>query len=161
MNTSRVFLTESEFEEIFGKEISRVLQVLSKNATHICSLCKGDCCREIGCRLYSEKFSSCPISEIRPRECRFHFCHRIVDATPLSQEYREVLEEPTKDLLKDEQGIGAKLFPLFPQFPLDTEGLRSLGIEEAGSVIRAFENGALDQDQARDILKDLCRNTGK
>jgi hypothetical protein len=162
MNTPKIFLTEGEFEELFGKEISRIARVLSEIAKSRCSVCRGKCCREIGCGLYSEKFSSCPIYEIRPRECRFHFCNEILNEAPLSQEDKELLEAPIKDLLKDEKERNSELFPLFPQFPLDSEGLTSLGIkEEVDRIIRAFEDGELDENQAGDVLKNLCRNTGK
>jgi hypothetical protein len=160
MNTSKIFLTEEEFEELFGKEISRIARVLSEIAKDKCSLCRGKCCREIGCGLYSEKFSSCPIYEIRPRECRFHFCHEVLDEAQLSQGDKELLEKPIKDLLKDGGEWDSELFPLFPQFPLDVEGLTSLGIkEEASKIIRAFEDGELGESQARDLLKSLCLNT--
>ena len=162
MNTSKIFLTEEEFEELFGKEISRVTEALNGNAKDKCLVCRGECCREIGCGLYLEKFSSCPIYEIRPRECRFHFCKEVLDAAQLSQEDKELLEKPIKDLLKDEKEQNSELFPLFPQFPLDSEGLTSLGIkEEADKIIKAFEDGELDGNQAGDLLKSLCQDTGK
>ena len=162
MNTSKIFLTEGEFEELFGREIARVTRVLSEIAADRCSVCRGKCCREIGCGLYSEKFSYCPIYEIRPRECRFHFCSEILNEATLSQEDKELLEKPIKDLLKDEKEQNSELFPLFPQFPLDSESLTSLGIkEEADKIIKAFEDGELDGNQAGDLLKSLCQDTGK
>ncbi len=162
MSTSKIFLTEGEFGELFGREIARITRVLSEIAKDKCSVCKGKCCREIDCGLYSEKFSSCPIYEIRPRECRFHFCHEVLDEAQLSQEDKELLETPLKDLLKDEKERNSELFPLFPQFPLDSEGLTSLGIkEEAERVIKAFEDGELDENQAGDLLKSFCQSTGK
>jgi hypothetical protein len=162
MDTTKIFLTEGEFEELFGKEIARVTKVLSEIAKDRCSICRGKCCKEIGCGLYSEKFSYCPIYEIRPRECRFHFCHEVLDAAQLSQEDKELLEKPIKDLLGNEKERNSELFPLFPQFPLDPEGLTSLGIkEEAERVIKVFEDGELEENQAGDLLKNLCQNTGK
>ncbi len=162
MNTSKIFLTEGEFEELFGKGIARITSVLSETAKNRCSVCRGECCREIGCGLYSEKFNSCPIYEIRPRECRFHFCHEVLDEAQLSQEDKELLETPLKDLLKDEKERSSELFPLFPQFPLDSEGLTSLGIRgEADKIIKAFEDGELDENQSGDLLKSLCQSTGK
>jgi len=162
MNASKIFLTEEEFEELFGKEISRITRVLNENAKNRCSACRGKCCREIGCGFYSEKFNSCPIYEMRPRECRFHFCKEILEEVPLSQEDKELLEAPIKDLLKDEEGRNSELFPLFPQFPLDVEGLALLGIKgEADKIVKAFEDGELGEKQAGDLLKSLCRNTGK
>lgn len=162
MDMSRIFLTDHEFEGLFGEELSRVLRILKENAKDKCSPCKGECCRVIACELYSEKFSSCPIYDIRPRECRFHFCREILDTAPLSKEDRELFEKPTRDLLKnDEEGKQSELFPMFPQFPLDPEGLASLGIDEASRVTKAFEEGELDEDQAVYLLRNLCRCKGK
>lgn len=162
MDMYKIFLTDEEFEQIFGKELSRITRVLTETAKNKCSLCKGNCCREIGCGLYSERFSSCPIHEIRPRECRFHFCQKVLAEASLGQEDRDLLEMPLKDLLKDERKWNSELFPLFPDFPLDSQGLTSLGIkEEADRVITAFENGELDENQAGDSLKNLCQNTGR
>jgi hypothetical protein len=158
MNTSSIFLTEEEFEELFGKEVSRIIRVLGETAKNKCLACRGKCCREIGCGFYSEKFNSCPIYEIRPRECRYHFCHEILSEAPLSDEDKEILEKPLEDLLGDEKERISKLFPLFPQFALDSEGLTSLGIkEEVNSIIRAFEDGEMDENQAGNLLKSLCR----
>jgi hypothetical protein len=45
---------------------------------------------------------------------------------------------------------------------LDSEGLTSLGIkEEAERVIKAFEDGELDENQAGGLLESLCQGTGK
>lgn len=162
MDDSRIFLTDEEFAQLFGEAISRVTRVLAETAESKCLVCKGKCCLEIGCGLYSGKFSFCPIYELRPRECRFHFCHKILNEVALAQEDREILEMPVKDLLRDEAGRGSKLFPLFPQFPLDSEGLTGLGIqEEVSRVIKAFENSELDENQAKDLLKSLCLNTDR
>ena len=72
------------------------------------------------------------------------------------------MEKPLKDLLGSEKEWSSELFPLFPQFPLNPEGLTSLGIkEEVDRIIRAFEDGELDENQTGDLLKNLCQNTGK
>ncbi len=156
-NASDIFLTDDRFNELFGPEISRVTQVLNETGSIKCSACKGKCCREIGCRFYSEKFDSCPIYELRPRECRYHFCKQLLDEAPLSQEAKEVLQKPLKDLLNSENQAVSKLFSLSSQFPLDSEGLASLGIgEEVNNIVAAFEEGKLDEGQAKGSLRSLC-----
>jgi len=156
-NASDIFLTDDEFNELFGVEISRVSQVLNETGRIKCSACKGKCCREIGCRFYSKKFDSCPIYEIRPRECRYHFCNQLLDEAPLSEEAKEVLQKPLKDLLNSENQAVSRLFSLSSQFPLDSEGLASLGIgEEVNNIVTAFEDGELDECQAKDSLRSLC-----
>lgn len=162
VNTSNIFLTDEEFKELFGKEVSRITRVLNKAAESKCSACKGNCCKEIGCALYSEAFSYCPIYEIRPRECRYHFCMSVMNEAPLTQEDKELLNKPINDLFRGNKEQISRLFTLFPQFPLDSEGLASLGIkEEVNRMIKAFEDGELDENQAADLLKSLCLNAAR
>lgn len=157
VDTSGIFLTDEQFEELFGREISRIIRVLSEAAKNKCSSCRGKCCREIGCGFYSEKLSSCPIYEIRPRECRYHFCNEILDEAPLGKEDKELLMRPIQDLLGDGRERIPKFFTAFPQFPLDSEGLASLGIrEEVSNIIEAFESGELAENRAGDLLRGLC-----
>ena len=162
MNTSKIFLTDSDFEAIFGSAIADVVRTLDEFGNEKCSSCVGKCCREIGCGLYSDKFSFCPIYAIRPRECRYHFCHEILNNAPLDQNARELLNKPIKDLMDSEKGKITEMFPLFPHFMADSEGLTSLGIKEkVDTAIEAFEKGKLDENQARNLLKTICLYTGK
>jgi len=163
MSTCKIFLTQDEFERIAGEDLSRVIGLLSDTGKSLCSRCKGECCVVIGCELYSEKFRVCPILEIRPRECRFHFCHRVLEEALLSPDDREVFEKPIKDLLRnDEEGRNSKLFPLFPQFPLDLDGLVILKIGDAvRSIVVEFENGQICETRAIEKLMALCLATGK
>ncbi|MCD6567312.1 MAG: hypothetical protein J7K94_01035 [Dehalococcoidia bacterium] len=162
MKKSRIFLTDADFAELFGPEIARITRALGKVAEEKCPACGGKCCVDIGCGLYSEKFSCCPIYEIRPRECRYHFCWEISNAETLSQEDREVLDKPVENLLGCDSVRVSEMFPLFPEFPLDAAGLVSLGIkEEVDSIVTAFESGKMDETQARNMLKELCLSTAK
>jgi hypothetical protein len=162
MNTSRIFLTDNDFEAIFGLDISGIVRILGEFGNRKCSSCGGKCCREIGCRFYSEKFSFCPIYEIRPRECRYHFCHDVLNSAPLDQNQKELLKKPIKDLMGSEKGKLAELFPTFPHFMVDSEGLTLLGIkEEVDGTMETFEKGELSEEQARDILAATCLGTGR
>ena len=159
MNPSSIFLTDEEFEELSGTEIASVTRALNKTGTDKCSACKGKCCMEIGCGLYSEKFTFCPVYDVRPRECRYHFCNSILGEAPLSAEAKELLEKPIQELLDSDKARLSELFTQFPQFPLDSQGLASLGIQEkVNRVIQDFEEGELDEHQARGFLKSLCLN---
>jgi len=162
LNAAKIFLTESDFEAIFGGEITGVVRTLGEFGSNRCLSCGGRCCREIGCAFYSEKFSFCPIYEIRPRECRYHFCHEILNNAPLGQEARELLNRPIKDLMGSEKGKLAELFPAFPHFMVDSNGLTLLGIKEkVDSTMNAFEKGELSEQQARDMLTAACLGTGR
>lgn len=162
MNASKVFLTDSDFEAIFGSEIAGIVRSLGEFGEEKCSACKGKCCREIGCGFYSEKFSFCPIYEIRPRECRYHFCHEILNNAPLDQKAKELLNKPIKDLLGSQKDKIIELFPLFPNFMVDSEGLTLLGIkQQVDDVLKALEKGELDENETMSLLKAVCLCAGK
>ncbi|MDY6835892.1 MAG: hypothetical protein SVY53_13950 [Chloroflexota bacterium] len=163
MSTHKIFLNQDEFEWILGEDLSRVIGLLGNAGKSLCLCCKGECCVVIGCELYSEKFGTCPILEIRPRECRFHFCQRVLNEASLNPEDRAVFEKPISDLLRnDEEGRESELFPLFPQFPLDGDGLAILGIGDAvRSIMWDFKSGQIGETLATDKLKAICLATGK
>ncbi len=155
--TTDIFLTDQQFEALFGSEIARITRILNQIAREKCSTCKGACCQQIECRLYSEKLNGCPIYEIRPRECRYHFCNEILTRAPLSRDYKDLLMKPITELLGDKKGPVSSLFTQFPTFPLDDEGLCLLGIKEkASSIMNAWEHDEIDESQARGLLKSLC-----
>lgn len=155
--TADIFLTDQQFEALFGSEIAQITRILNRVATDKCSTCKGDCCRQIECRLYSEKLSGCPIYEIRPRECRYHFCNEILTRAPLSRDYKDLLMKPVTELLGDNKGPISSLFTQFPTFPLDDEGLGLLGIKEkATRIMNAWERGEIDEHRTQGLLKSLC-----
>lgn len=162
MNASKIFLTDSDFESIFGEEVARIVRTIGNASGDKCSACGGKCCREIQCGFFSEKFSLCPIYEIRPRECRYHFCHEILNSISLNEEDRELLNKPIKDLLHHKGNVINDLFPLFPNFMIDREGLTLLGIKgQVDTIMQAYNKGELEEDQACILLKVACLSTGK
>jgi hypothetical protein len=158
MKASEIFLTDEEFEALFGAEISAVTRVLNETSLGKCSACGGMCCRDIGCELYSRKFGRCPIYDIRPRECRYHFCHAIFEAAPLSKEEKGLLQKPINEFFSGNKEQLSRMFPLFPVFAVSSEGLALLGIKrEVKSIMDGFEQGRLDQNQAKHLLQNVCR----
>jgi len=157
MDYKKIFLTDDEFEELFGWQISRIVKILNETAGTVCPPCDGYCCKNIHCGLYSEKFSTCPIYEIRPRECRYHFCNDVFTRAPLSKEEKDMMVQPVEELICGDKGDIARLFFLFPEFPLDDKGLAARGIKEAVDRIKNdFEEGRLDQSSTFTRLKELC-----
>lgn len=71
-------LTDDEVRDLFGAETAAALATFDRYSEEsgLCASCGGDCCREIGCEVYSTLFEECPIHATRPLLCRFHFCHR-------------------------------------------------------------------------------------
>jgi hypothetical protein len=154
---TKIFLTDGEFEELFGLEIARLVRVLNETAMQVCPPCNGRCCKHIGCIFYSEKFSACPIFEIRPRECRYHFCNDVFIKAPLSKEEKEMMVKPVEELVCGDKGKIARLFFLFPEFPLDEKGLDSMGVKEGVEHIKkTFEEGKLDESSTFTLLRGLC-----
>ena len=72
------FLTEEELEGLFGVEVMELMRRLDAYSREhrLCLECGGMCCQDIGCEVYLREFGGCPIQEVRPVACRFHFCHR-------------------------------------------------------------------------------------
>lgn len=71
-------LTDAEVGELFGPGTAAAMAFLDGHSREsgLCASCGGECCREIGCEVYSPLFEQCPIYDNRPLLCRFHFCHR-------------------------------------------------------------------------------------
>lgn len=158
LNT-KIFLTDGEFGELFGPRIAGLVGVMNEAAAGICPRCNGYCCKNIRCVFYSGHFSTCPIFDRRPRECRYHFCNEVFTAAPLTGEEKDLMQQPVEELICGNKGEIASLFFLFPEFPLDEKGLETLGIkEEVQQIIGDFEKGNLDEAVAFERLKQLCRD---
>ena len=155
LNT-RIFLTDQDFKELFGEQIYRLVGIMNAAAGDICHPCNGYCCRNINCRFYSEYFSTCPIFDRRPRECRYHFCNQVFNAAQLTKEEKDLMQQPVEELICGDRGEIARLFFLFPEFPLDERGLISLGIKDEVDKIKGeFEEGKLSQEIAFGKLQAL------
>ena len=158
LNT-RIFLTDSGFAELFGPGITRLVGIMNEAAATVCPPCNGYCCKNIRCMFYSLKFSTCPIFDRRPRECRYHFCSEVFTAAPLTRDEKDLMQQPVEELICGSRGEIARLFFLFPEFPLDEKGLTMLGIRhEVQQIIGEFEQGKLDEAVAFERLKQLCRD---
>jgi len=158
LNT-KIFLTDGEFGELFGSGIARLVGIMNEAAATVCPRCNGYCCKNIRCMFYSGYFSTCPIFDRRPRECRYHFCSEVFAAAPLTKDERDLMQQPVEELICGSKGEIAKLFFLFPEFPLDENGLAQLGIKhEVQQIMGDFEHGNLAEDAAFERLKQLCRD---
>jgi hypothetical protein len=158
LNT-KIFLTDGDFGELFGPGIDRLVNIMNEAAAAVCPRCNGYCCKNIRCMFYSGYFSTCPIFDRRPRECRYHFCSEVFTAAPLTKEERDLMQQPVEELICGSRGEIARLFFLFPEFPLDENGLALLGIKhEVQQIMGAFEQGNLNEDAAFERLKQLCRD---
>ncbi|MCX6001590.1 MAG: hypothetical protein NTY79_03540 [Chloroflexi bacterium] len=152
----RIFLTDGDFRELFGDQIYHLVGLMNAAAGKICPPCNGYCCRNINCGFYSEYFSTCPIFDRRPRECRYHFCNEVFNAAPLTKDEKDLMQQPVEELICGDRGEIARLFFLFPEFPLDEKGLISLGIGDEVAKIKAeFEEGRISQDIAFARLRKL------
>jgi hypothetical protein len=155
---TRIFLTDADFEELFGPRVSRLVSIMNMAARNVCPSCNGYCCKNIGCLFYSEYFGACPIFDRRPRECRYHFCNEVFQAAPLTRDEKDMMQQPIEELICGGRGEIARLFHLFPEFPLDEKGLESLGMRDSVEIIkRYFEEGKLGEECAFSRLKALCK----
>lgn len=156
LNT-KVFLTDRDFRELFGDQVYRLVSIMNEAAGGICPPCNGYCCSNIKCGFYSKYFSTCPIFDLRPRECRYHFCNQVFNAAPLTKDEKDLMQKPVEELICGDRGEIARLFFLFPEFPLDEKGLALLGIGGDVDKIKAeFEEGKISQEAAFVRLRALC-----
>lgn len=157
------FLTDREFEILFGAQIAEATRMLARHATGICQSCAGECCRRIACEFYSDKFDNCSIHEYRPIKCRFYYCEKILENEMLSDEARWLLNRPARELserLRDDQGLR-----IFIEPPVRIGGqswLAQLGVEaEVSGIVQSVNNGQITPGLGRDRLVRLveqCRN---
>lgn len=156
LNT-RIFLTDAEFEELFGPKISRIVALMNEAAQDVCPPCNGYCCKNIKCVLYSEKFSTCPIYEIRPRECRYHFCHQVFQHASLTDEEKDMMQQPIEELICGNRGEIARLFFLFPDFPLDRESPFGRWAQpHIETIINDYTSGLIQEPTAFERIMSLC-----
>ena len=66
------------------------------------------------------------------------------------------MQQPVEELICGDRGEIARLFFLFPEFPLDERGLILLGIRDEVDKIRGeFEEGRISQEAAFGRLRAL------
>lgn len=72
------FVTDTELEDNLDLQIVQALRLLDgiNRAQSICSQCGGQCCRDMGCELFTAELGCCPIADYRPLLCRFHYCEK-------------------------------------------------------------------------------------
>ncbi len=155
----RVFYSDAEFAAAFGQQAAGAIRMLGRYAAPLCQDCGGECCRRIGCELYSPSFSTCPIFELRPAKCRLYFCERILESEALSAEERAMLNQPAVEISEAlRRGWGLGIFIEPPIRIGDRSWLASLGIEEdVIAVTAALGSGRTDAAGAASRLRAIVR----
>ena len=157
--SQKVFLTDSEFDDIAGRDIVKALQALTsdEHTQRACAACHGKCCADIGCGFYSTKFDCCPIFEYRPAKCRLFFCSQVLEHESLDGETRELLDmqvQKLSDIVKP--GSAGAVFGDAPASEGCERSLTGLEVEiEAKRAVEAMESGLVDPNTARDQLRAL------
>jgi hypothetical protein len=73
---------------------------------------------------------------------------------------KDLMQQPVEELVCGNRGEIAKLFFMFPEFPLDSKGVELLGIAgEIDKYKQEFEEGVISEEEAFGKLKELCSNT--
>lgn len=138
-----VFLTDAEFEALFGDDVAKAIRALSKYAGDICRECGGDCCQRIRCELFSERFDSCPIYTYRPAKCRLYHCDRILESESLTIAERDLLNRPAVDASSHlKRNWGLQIFIEPPLTVGSVSWLSHLGLEtEVNTIMRSLNMG--------------------
>jgi hypothetical protein len=71
-------VTDLEMKELYGEEVATALEKMNRLIweKQLCLQCDSICCQEYGCEFYAPQFGQCPIFDLRPIVCRFHFCEK-------------------------------------------------------------------------------------
>jgi len=151
---NQAFLTDEEFEALFGKQVIEAIGILDRYSEKICQTCGGECCTTVGCEFHSDRFDTCPIYEYRPAKCRLHYCDRVLDSELLTDEEKLLLNKPAENvsvILKHTWGMHIFLEP-----PVRVGGkswLGPLGIEdEVKGIMTDLAKGEVDCNKAREDL---------
>lgn len=68
-----------------------------------------------------------------------------------------MLVTPVNNLVASNKDKIAKLFVIFPEFPLDTNGLEKIGLERSvAEILEKFESGFYRENEAAELLTELC-----
>jgi len=72
------FITDAEMDDLFGEEVAAALSTLHHYGQEegVCLHCESRCCLACRCEVYAPELGCCPVQELRPVLCRFHFCDR-------------------------------------------------------------------------------------
>jgi len=154
-----IFITDSEFEALFGAQIAKARRVLDQYAGEICAACGGECCERTGCGFHSVRFDCCPIYEWRPAKCRLYHCERVLESELLNQQERQLLGERAMNLSRIlSYSCGFEILLQPPIRIVEKDWLVTLGLQEqVNGTVRAFENGELDDSSAKARLRSLVQ----
>ena len=154
-----IFITDREFEVLFGAQIAKAKRILDRYAGKICAACGGECCQRTECGFYSVKFDSCPIYEWRPAKCRLYYCERVLESELLSQQERQLLGQRAMNLSRIlSYSCGFEILLQPPIRIVEKDWLATLGLQEqVNRIVQAFENGELDDTSAKAKLRSLVQ----
>ena len=155
--TASVFLTDEEFEALFGADIVGAIRMLGKYAGSICRQCSGECCRTIRCEFYSQHFDGCPIHAYRPAKCRLYYCDRILENESLTEAERNQLNRPAVEVSKRlRQNWGLRIFIEPPLTVGNVSWLGQLGLQtEVNIVMQQLSNGRIGAELAATGLRTI------
>lgn len=159
------FLTDREYRDFFGYDVAQSTEVLNRLYAGACGSCiedifragwrlkdkddnkGGHCCTSIDCEFYSSKFDGCPIYEFRPAECRVTYCRDVFKHFPnISKE-----ETTAFELLDSVHSYLPKVRSA------KQRALPDRLLDKAEETTKQFENGKIDNLEAKRILGDIIK----
>jgi len=137
---------DQEMKGLFGDEVASALVVLDRlnREKQICLHCDGKCCQKYGCEFYAPQLGWCPIFDMRPVICRFHFCERFQPAAGLMI---KELSEIYLDSLTVAAKIGSTRLGFFDVPPFINSAPQL--IRAISPWVQAVQEGNLDPKHGR------------
>ncbi|MBL7166391.1 MAG: hypothetical protein ISS55_07900 [Dehalococcoidales bacterium] len=148
-------VTDVEMDALFGEEVAAALAQMDRHnqAEQMCLQCESRCCQVCQCELYTPQFSRCPIQELRPVLCRFHFCNRFrVAGSTLMDELGDIFFDSL--LAADREGNPRVRLFESPPLSIVAPGL----VAAISPWIQALLEGTADSEQ---VEKKVCREAEK
>ena len=143
-------VTDQEMKGLFRDEVASALIELDhlNREKQICLYCDRNCCQKYGCEFYAPQLEWCPIFDMRPVICRFHFCEKFQPAAGLM--VRE-LSEIYLDSLTVAAKTGTTRLGFFdvPPFVKSAPQL----IRAISPWVQAIQQGNLDPKHGRRYIR--------
>jgi hypothetical protein len=142
-------VTDNEMGELFGKEVISALAELDRynRQSQLCANCRNHCCLVAHCELYAPQFHQCPIHDLRPVLCRFHYCNKFqTECSSLVEEVSDIYFECLLAADRD----GNPRVRLFESPPLARYCLNLVNV--AAPLVSAVRDGNINPENAAKLI---------
>ena len=158
------FITDLELRQLFGEEVGQALEFMEaiNRERKICSTCGGQCCRQMGCDFFVDGLGECPIYDLRPLICRFHYCDKF------GEEHKSLIKELADVIVGGVSGLERQVgsvaaielnMLLYAACRKGEEPLPDL-IKDMRQIMAAAKEAKIDWEKAKRMFRDEVKSQG-